>query len=55
MNTASQTALTIIPVATGLVLLGIGLYTGMPGAIAIGLILAVLSGVRWFRSRGTQA
>jgi hypothetical protein len=44
MNTPQSPIKTIIPVATGLILLGIGLYTGTHGATAIGLILAVLFG-----------
>jgi hypothetical protein len=51
MNAPQSTLQTIIPVATGLILLGIGLYTGTHGATAIGLILAVLFGVRWLRTR----
>jgi hypothetical protein len=51
MDAPQSPVKTIIPVATGLILLGIGLHTGMHGATAIGLILAVLFGVRWLRSR----
>lgn len=55
MNTQSTPATSVVSTLIGLVLLGIGLYTGMHGATAIGLILAVFFGIRWLRPRRTQA
>lgn len=55
MNTAHPSATTVISIATGLALLGLGLYTGMHGATAAGLILALFFGIRWLRNRSLQA
>ena len=54
MDTPPRPYMVIVPVATGLILLGIGLYTGAHGATAIGLILVVLFGGRWLRTRSTR-
>jgi hypothetical protein len=55
MNIASPSSTpSVIAIAAGLVLLGIGLFTGMHGATAIGLILAVFFGIRWLRNRSSH-
>ena len=54
MNETHRTNVQVIGFAVGVVLLGIGAYTGMNGAIAIGLILAVLNVVIWVRDRSPK-
>ena len=54
VTTQQSAAMLIVPVATGVILLGIGLYSGFHGATAIGLILTVLFGIRALRSRSTS-
>jgi uncharacterized membrane protein len=54
MNGQRRPLVQIVGFVTGLLLLGIGLYTGMNGAIAIGLILATLNAVIWMRDRNAK-
>jgi hypothetical protein len=54
MNAQRRPVVQIVGFVTGLLLLGIGLYTGMNGAIAIGLILATLNAVIWMRDRNAK-
>jgi hypothetical protein len=54
MNGQRRPVVQIVGFVTGLLLLGIGLYTGMNGAIAIGLILATLNAVIWMRDRNAK-
>jgi hypothetical protein len=54
MKTQRRPLVQIVGFVTGLLLLGIGLYTGMNGAIAIGMILATLNAVIWMRDRNAK-
>jgi hypothetical protein len=51
MNEKQRPVAQIIGFIVGVLLLGIGVYTGMNGATAIGLILAMLNVVIWLRDR----
>jgi hypothetical protein len=54
MNGQPRPLAHIIGFVTGIALLGIGFYTGMNGAIAIGLILATLNMVFWVKDRSEK-
>jgi hypothetical protein len=54
MNAQHRPIAQIVGLVAGLALVGIGLYTGMNGATAIGLILATLNVVIWLRDRNVK-